>query len=150
MLELSSLSLLSRAFDLAVQTPPLSNHLSSLPLVRAAHAAGSDAAETVRPRSADMSDPMANVANKLFENVLLANLSAPCCPVLYARAWDKLYGEEAGYKTVFPIKYSAKKAPDSAEVLRTENPEQRPVGNPTDVLKAWSRIITYSSPPRPS
>lgn len=62
-----------------------------------------------------------------------------CCPVLYQKAWEKLYTDESAYQRVYPKKYRSTRQ-SNRDVLRTQRPRcEREIGGEGDIVKAWQR-----------
>jgi hypothetical protein len=61
------------------------------------------------------------------------------CPILYKKAWDKLYCEETGYKPIRIDKYSAKTAKEKESIYNTDNIGTNK-GSDKDIIKHWAML----------
>ena len=59
-----------------------------------------------------------------------------CCPTLYQRAWDNMYGEHTGYEKVYPRKGGK----SLRNILLREEPQGKKKGNEKDLIKSWEKI----------
>ena len=65
-----------------------------------------------------------------------------CCPMLYKRAWSKLYNDDTGYAKIYPRKASSA-ARTQHNIFETSPLPVRSRGHESDIVKVWER--TYKA-----
>ena len=63
-----------------------------------------------------------------------------CCPVLYERAWHKLFSPTTGYERVYPRKWTAATRAEPESIVSTIPPAKRSAGSTRDVIAAWAAL----------